>query len=421
MKKTIQFYTFGCKVNQYDTQDMREKLIRSGYKEVSHSKQASICLINTCTVTHKADSEAINLIARLKKDHPKARIIVTGCLAQLDKKKIQAISPSIAVIRNREKTNIQAYLPGEKTEEAVQKAVITSFKGHTRAFLKIQDGCNNACSYCKVPLVRGRSKSKGMESIYAEACALVDHGFKEIVLTGICLGAYGKDLPRQLNLVNVITRLEEIKGLLRIRLSSIEAADVSSELIEKIATSEKLCRHLHIPMQSGDDAVLKKMDRKYNRRYYIDLVKQIQKRIPGIAITTDVLVGFPGENQTAFENTLTLVRAVQPLKVHIFPYSPREHTKAFNFKPRTDMNVIQGRITALKRLERQMSFAFRTKFLNKKIPVLIESASKNSLFSWEGYSDNYIKITTRSKKNLRNKLVFLTITALHADTTIARP
>jgi threonylcarbamoyladenosine tRNA methylthiotransferase MtaB len=421
MEKTVQFYTFGCKANQYDTQNMREKLILLGYKEVTHAKRASVCLINTCTVTHKADSEAINLITRLKKDYPQTRLIVTGCLAQLDKSKIQSVSPSIAVVRNREKSNIQDYLPGKKIRSMVQKEVITSFKGHTRAFLKVQDGCNNACSYCKVPLVRGKSKSKGIEGIYAEACALVEHGFKEIVLTGICLGAYGKDLPLQLDLVSVITRLEEIKGLLRIRLSSIEAADVSSELIEKIATSEKLCRHLHIPMQSGDNAILKKMGRKYGRQDYIDLVKHIQKRIPGIAITTDVLIGFPGEDQAAFENTLTLVHAVQPLKVHIFPYSPREHTKAFNFKPRIDMNVIQGRIAALKKLERQMSFAYRKRFLKKKVPVLIESASKNNLFSWEGYSDNYIKITTRSKKNLRNKLVFLTITALHDDTTIARP
>jgi len=420
MKKTVYIHTFGCKANQYDTQNMREKLVLSGYQEVGQAKQASVCLINTCTVTHKADSEAINLITRLKKDHPQTRIIVTGCLAQLDKNKIQALSPSIAVLRNREKSNIQAYLPGEKKKGIVQKESITSFKGHTRAFLKIQDGCNNACSYCKVPLARGKSKSKGIQDIYAEACALVAHGFKEIVLTGICLGAYGKDLSQQLNLVNVITRLEAIKGLLRIRLSSLEAADVTSELIEKLAASDKLCRHLHIPMQSGDDGILKKMDRNYDRRYYIGLVKQLRKRIPGIAITTDVLVGFPGENESCFGNTLTLVRAVKPLKVHIFPYSPREHTKAFNFKPRIDIQAIHARVAALKEIERQTSLAFRAQFLKKRVPVLIESASKGTLFSWEGYSDTYIKITVRSKKDLRNKLVSLKITAINTDTTLAR-
>jgi threonylcarbamoyladenosine tRNA methylthiotransferase MtaB len=420
MEKTVQFYTFGCKVNQYDTQNMREKLMLSGYKEVSQAKQASVFLINTCTVTHKADSEAINLISRLKKDHPQTRIIVTGCLAQLDKNKIQEISPSIAVLRNREKSNIHAYLPGEKKKNIAQKEAITSFKGHTRAFLKIQDGCNNTCSYCKVPLVRGKSKSKGIEDIYAEASALVAHGFKEIVLTGICLGAYGKDLSRQINLANVITRLEAIKGLLRIRLSSLEAADVTAELIEKLAASEKLCRHLHIPMQSGDDAILKKMDRNYDRHYYIGLIKQLRKRIPGIAITTDVLVGFPGENEPAFQNTVTLVRAVKPLKVHIFPYSPREHTKAFDFKPRVDIQLMRERVAELKEIEHQTSLAFRAQFLKKMVPVLIESASKDTSFSWEGYSDTYIKITVQSKEDLRNKLVSLKITAINADTTLAR-
>jgi threonylcarbamoyladenosine tRNA methylthiotransferase MtaB len=420
MEKTVRFYSFGCKANQYDTQDMREKLTLNGYREVGHLKRAHICLINTCTVTHKADSEAFKLITRLKKEDPQTKIIVTGCLAQLDKNKIKDISRSILVVRNQDKANIQKYLPGKKKPGLAQKEAITSFKGHTRAFLKIQDGCNNGCSYCKVPLVRGKSKSKAKGDIYAEAQSLVAHGFKEIVLTGICLGAYGKDLSGRQNLVGIIEELETIKGLLRIRLSSLEASDVTPELIHKLSSSGKLCRHLHIPMQSGDDEILMKMNRKYNRKQYIDLVKEIKRVVPGIAITTDVLVGFPGETQAHFDNTIKLVRAIKPLKVHIFPYSPREHTKAFHFKPEIHIRTIHARVAALKKIESQMSLAFRRRFLNKQVPVLIESKTSDTSFSWEGYSDNYIKITTRSNDNLKNKLVFLKITSINNNITTAQ-
>jgi len=243
--KTVKFYTLGCKVNQYDTQSIRERFIQRGFKELSDGKPANVYVINTCTVTHKADSESVGFIRKAKRENPKSKLIITGCLVEKDSVSLSKIKGIDAIISKR-------FFPES----------ISDFRGRTRAFLKIQDGCNNFCSYCKVTLVRGRSRSRSLEDIIKEANCLVKKGFKELVLTGINLGSYGKDFAQKITIVDVIEALEQIKGLLRIRLSSIEAADVSDELINKISESKKLCRHLHIPIQSGDNKILKKMNRR---------------------------------------------------------------------------------------------------------------------------------------------------------------
>src|SRR4030042_4456555 len=261
--KTIKFYSLGCKVNQYDTQGLREHFLRKGFKASDNGETADVCLINTCTVTQKADADSLNIIRRAKKLNPRAKIIVTGCLAELDADKIRSQGVSSLLIKHKHKLKLL-------------ERGISGFCGHARAFLKIQEGCSNYCSYCKVPLVRGKSRSRPLRQIINEAKRLVESGFKEIVLTGICLGAYGRDLKPAVSLVKVIESLEKIGELLRIRLSSIEAGDVSLELIDKMAKSNKLCRHLHIPIQSGDDAILKKMNRKYTRNDYLALIKKLK-------------------------------------------------------------------------------------------------------------------------------------------------
>ena len=262
--KTIKFYTLGCKVNQYETQAIREKFLRNGYSETTNNKIADTYIINTCTVTQKADLGSLSIIRKAKKENPKAVIIATGCLTELDKDRIKQISDSIKIIKNKDKFKIS-------------QSSISDFKGHARGFLKIQDGCENHCSYCKVPLVRGHSKSKPLTEVLKEARTLVGNGFKEIVLTGICLGAYGRDLNPKISLAGVISGLEEISALLRIRLSSIEARDISDELIRALSLSKKFCRHLHIPLQSGDDTILKKMNRNYTSKEYFELIKKIKK------------------------------------------------------------------------------------------------------------------------------------------------
>ena len=390
----IKFYTLGCKVNQYDTQSIRERFLRQGFKEAKSDQKAGTYLINTCTVTSSADRKSREVIRRCIKENPRAKIIVTGCLVKKDAPMVAQIK-GVSLIVSKD-----FFCDG-----------ISNFSGHTRAFLKVQDGCNNFCSYCKVPLVRGRSRSRPLDEIVREAKALAGKGFKEIVLTGICLGAYGRDLKEAEDLVSLIFALEKVKGILRIRLSSIEAADVTDSLILKMATSKKLCPHLHIPIQSGDDQVLKNMRRKYSRKFYINLIKKIKKRVRDIAITTDCLVGFPGESEENFRNTLNLVKKILPLKVHIFPYSQRSGTYAHKkFKQLIAPEIIKGRIERLKEAADMCQDEFKKMFAGKILPVLFEGLSKEKKGYWEGYSHNYIKIFLKSKKLLCNKLVNLCLT-----------
>ncbi|MEK6727602.1 MAG: tRNA (N(6)-L-threonylcarbamoyladenosine(37)-C(2))-methylthiotransferase MtaB [Candidatus Omnitrophota bacterium] len=425
--KTIKFYTLGCKVNQYDTQSIREQFIPLGFKELASDEKADVYVINTCTVTHKADSESLRLIRKAKRENPYARIIVTGCLAELDTGRIKEEGIVDLSVRNKDKGKIAklfySMFEKDKKLEPNSKNLyvgISNFKGHTRAFLKIQDGCNNFCSYCKVPLVRGPSKSKPLDSVIKEAEKLAGAGFKEIVLTGICLGAYGEDLKEKKGILHVIEALENIGGLLRIRLSSIEAGDVTDGLIKKIADSKKLCPHLHIPIQSGDDTILKKMHRNYTGKVYLNLIKKIKNRIPGIAITTDCLVGFPGETDGNFKNTADLIRKIAPLRVHIFPYSKREGTSAANLGSDVPSGTIKERVKRLKEAADKCSSEYRKKFLNKVMGVLIEGESKAAPGFLEGHTDNYIRVILESGLNLKNKLIPVKLKKLEISSFLAQ-
>ena len=400
--KTVRFITLGCKVNQYDSQSIRERFVNAGFKEIDNGSKADVYVINTCTVTSIADRKSRYFIHYAHRQNPKARIIVTGCYTELDSYIIEKIKGVTYIVKNKDKNRILKLLNSDN--EPNEKG-ISNFSGHTRAFLKIQDGCNNFCSYCKVPLVRGASRSRPLNEIIQEANRLVRNGFKEIVLCGICLGAYGKDLVLPLNLVDVIDALEKIVGLLRIRLSSIEASDILGELIHKIAQSKKLCQHLHISIQSGDDEILKKMNRNYCREDYLNLIKKIKSIIPEIAITTDVLVGFPGEKEDNFQNTIDLTREIMPLRVHIFPYSKRPGTPAAILKDKINPLVIKERISQLMSISKECALAYKKRFLNRDKDVLIEERPKENKEYWEGYTDNYIKVRVKSDKNLKNQLI----------------
>ena len=416
--KTVKFITLGCKVNQYDTQAIREKFLGSGFKEIDNGKKADIHIVNTCTVTSTADRKSRYFIHNAYRQNPKARIIVTGCYTQLNSAEISKILGVTQIIKNQDKDRILELL-NEHNElngnNEHNAAGITNFEGHTRAFLKIQDGCNNLCSYCKVPFVRGASRSRALEEIVQEAERLVRNGFKEIVLCGICLGAYGKDLQNLKKLVDVIEEVAKIEGLLRIRLSSIEAGDISEELINKMAQSKKLCRHLHIPMQSGDDEILQKMNRNYSRKDYLHLIRKIRSNIPEIAITTDVLVGFPGEREDNFNNTATLVREIMPLRVHIFPYSNRPGTLASKLQERVNPLSIKERITRLAAISKECARAYKKQFLNKDRDLLLEGRCDENSKCWEGHTDNYIKVRVESSKNLKNQLVRVKLRKINKD------
>ncbi len=419
--KTVKFWTLGCKVNQYETQSIRERFLESGFQEINNDQRADIYVINTCTVTQRADSESFNLMRRARRENPKAKLVVTGCLTEMDEDKIRKLKSRSIIVRNKDKTNILKFLscqnePNEQNGLNEHNEIgITYFKGHTRAFLKIQDGCDNFCSYCKVPLVRGRSRSRPLNEIVEEAKRLTENGYKEIVLTGVCLGAYGRDLPSQINLVDVIESIEKINGILRIRLSSIEAGDINDELINKMVNSQKLCPHLHIPIQSGDNEILGRMDRGYTHESYLNLIRRIKKFIPEIAITTDIMVGFPGETAKNFQNSVKLVKEIQPLRAHIFPYSRREGTIAANFNHQLNPKIIKERINHLKIVAENCAIEYRKQFLNKNIDVLIEGKSKEEPDFWEGHTDNYIKVRVKSRTSLYNQFVRLKLEKINKD------
>ncbi|MDD5258395.1 MAG: MiaB/RimO family radical SAM methylthiotransferase [bacterium] len=400
--KTFKIYTLGCKINQYDSQVIREDYQRRGYVEITAAGPADLYIINTCTVTASADKKSRHYIHYAHRENPHAEIVVTGCYARLDARVLAKI-PGVTKV-----TPIKPALPA-----------ISGFQDHARPFLKIQDGCNNSCSYCKVHIVRGRSRSKPLANVIAEAKQLAGRGFREIVLCGVCLGLYGQDLKPKTGLLQVIKALEKIKGLERIRLSSLEAWDLTNALIDQMARSGKLCRHLHIPIQSGADSVLRRMNRRASFKLYSDLLKTAQKKVPGIGISTDIMVGFPGETNEDFKTTVKLLKAVKPMRIHIFPYSRRTGTAAASFQDPVPANIIIERFNKMKALARAGEIAFMKRFINKIMPVLFEDRVKEAPGFWEGHTDNYLKIRVRSTQNLKNQLIRVKLRKIQDDHILA--
>lgn len=406
--KKIKFYTLGCKVNQYETQGLREQFLKAGFRE-NNTEKTDIYVINTCTVTARADSESRHLIRKALKSDPKAQVIATGCYVEMDVEEILQISDRIQIVPNRQKHRIIEFLNSPNSELRTpnkNRSVplrISNFKDHERAFVKIQDGCSNFCSYCKVPLVRGESRSRSLQEIVQEVSRLVNNGFKEVVLTGICLGDYHY---REFELADVLASLEGMKGNFRLRLSSIEPQLVSDELIERMANSVKICPHLHIPLQSGDNQILKKMNRRYTPKNYLSLITKIKKKIKDVAITTDILVGFPGEKDINFRNTVRCLKEVLPLRTHIFSFSPRQGTRSFNLQGRIKPSLVKERVNILKKVATECSYKFRKRFLGKQLTVLVESQPDRESRVLCGYSENYIRVIVEDaeKKDI-NRLV----------------
>lgn len=419
--KRVRLLTLGCKVNQYETQAIREEFLSRGYRE-NHTKAADVYVINTCTVTHQADRDSRRLIRRALHYNPKSRIVVTGCYVERDACEILQISDRIRIIPNQQKHRIIDLLSstddGQRTtdEGAFIPLVISNFKDHQRAFLKIQDGCNNFCSYCKVPVVRGRSRSRNLQEIVSEARRLINSGFKEIVLTGICLGDYHYS---KFDLADAITSLIKLDGNFRIRLSSIEPQLISDKLIAAV-NSPKVCAHLHIPLQSADDKILNRMNRHYTQKGYLSLIAKIKKRIKDVAITTDVLVGFPAETEKNFRNTVNCLKEILPLRTHIFSFSPRKDTAAFDYQPRIESQVVKQRASLLKQVAAECSYKFRKRFLGKDLTVLIESQPDKENGKFLGYSENYIRVNVEgaAKKDV-NRLIQVKVKTVDMNSTRA--
>jgi threonylcarbamoyladenosine tRNA methylthiotransferase MtaB len=406
MKK---FYikTLGCKVNQYESQVIRESFLRSRYIESRDIEEADIVVVNTCTVTSASDSKSLKSIRSGLKNKNRC-VVATGCMVEAEDFDIGKLNGVDFIIKNKDKYRIPQIVANDMIDHGLSYS-ITSFAGHSRAFVKIQDGCDNRCSYCKVSVVRGKSRSRPLESIIDECSALIEKGYREIVLTGICLGAYGKDISKTANLGKLIKNICGIKGDWRVRLSSIEPKDVTGDLISQIASEEKICKHLHIPFQSGDDEILKKMNRPYTADSYARIAVMLREAIPDIALSTDIMVGFPGEEEANFKNTLDFIKEIRPMRLHVFGFSKRTGTPAYSYRGNVNNIIKKRRERVLLDAVKSFSAEFESMFTGKTAKVLVEDKRDRNGFL-QGYTDKYIKVFIDGPDSAKSKLLTCQLT-----------
>lgn len=430
----IAFTTLGCKANQYDTVIMEDEAKRLSYEIVPFDEVAEVYVINTCTVTGKSDYQSRQLIRRAFKKNSNCRIVVTGCYAETGLEELSRMAGVATIIGNAGKSDIKRYLErleeqkgqaisvGEKVDGGpINQPMIRGFAGRTRAFLKVQDGCDSGCSYCIIPKVRGKSRSLPPDNVIEQARLFEQAGFKEIVIAGIHLGSYGKDLLPKIDLSNLLARIVEKTSIPRIRISSIDPNEVDEGLIALILSSDRICRHLHIPIQSGDDMTLKRMKRGYSSSYYRDLTIHIKERIPDIGIGTDVIVGFPGEDEEAFENSFRLLGSIPVDFFHVFSFSPRAGTEAALAPGRVPKSVMEQRNLAMRDLGRKKGQQFRSKFVGRCLTLLIEDERDQPTGLLKGYSDNYLKILIEGNDNLNGSLVTVRIEGVNGNNFMGRP
>jgi threonylcarbamoyladenosine tRNA methylthiotransferase MtaB len=391
----VAFSTLGCKINQYETDAIRQEMVSRGNTVVPFEADADVYIINTCTVTAKSDYTCRQVIRAATRRGKGARVVVTGCYAQTRPEEILTIPGVDTVIGNRDKLFIPDYLSdafstSERSAQSAKDFPVQVLREKTRGFLKIQDGCNNQCSYCIVPSARGKSRSAAPATIMEEFARMTTAGCPEVVLTGIHIGTYGTDLEPCTNLTELLARLVGKRGTSRLRLSSIEPRELTSGIIELLGKG--LCRHLHIPLQSGDDTILMAMRRDYSAEFYHDLLKAVSTKIPDIALGADVIVGFPGESEKQFQNTLRFIEASPLTHLHVFSYSPRPGTPAAEMKEQVPASVKKKRSEMLRLLGSEKNLTFRKKILETVMNVVVEAKSDASKDMLTGLTDNYIRV-----------------------------
>lgn len=376
--KTLSLVTFGCKVNQYESQAIRERFSRRGWRVVPPEAGADLYIVNTCGVTAVAVAEARRTVRRLARRFPSAEFTITGCAADETSRNLPGVR---RVVPQAAKASLG--LPTEGTPASVFDLSIDRFDGHARAFLKVQDGCSQGCSFCIIPRLRGASRSRPIRDALEEGRRLIDAGHLEIVLTGVHLGSYGRDLAGRSLLPDLIEGMLGLPGLGRLRLSSLEAFEVSESLLDLMAREPRVCPHLHLPLQSGDDSILQAMRRRYTVAEFLAACERATTRIPDLALTTDVIVGFPGETEEQFARTLDVCRTVGFSRIHVFPYSRREGTEAARL-PDLPGGLKKERLHRLERLGRDLAEAFARRFLGRTVEVLMERDGT-------GYTERYLR------------------------------
>ncbi len=398
---TIACHTLGCKVNQYDTQAMEELLNRAGYESVPFPGPADVYLLNTCTVTGTGDKKSMQTARKLKREHPGSLLILCGCMAQLQGEKLFSLGADLIIGTQRRQEVAQLLSRVIATGRPVcavdpipeklpyEPLHVTRQSEHTRAVLKIQEGCRNRCSYCVIPSVRGPVRSRPLNDIRAEAERLASAGFREIVLTGILISAYGEDLSPRRSLIDVLRILEETDGIFRIRLGSLEPNIATPEFSAELAGFRKICPQFHLALQSGSDSVLRRMRRQYLTSGILRAVQNLRNVFPSAAFTTDILTGFPGETEEEFAESVAMVRKVGFARVHVFPYSPRPGTVAASMRSQLSDSVKQARCRELIAAGKETALCYERQWIGKTVSVLPEEMIGNC---WEGYTAEYLRV-----------------------------
>ncbi|MBA1354208.1 MULTISPECIES: tRNA (N(6)-L-threonylcarbamoyladenosine(37)-C(2))-methylthiotransferase MtaB [Staphylococcus] len=418
---TVAFHTLGCKVNHYETEAIWQLFKEADYDRVDFETNADVFVINTCTVTNTGDKKSRQVIRRAIRQNPEAVVCVTGCYAQTSPAEIMEIPGVDIVVGTQDRTKLIGYINEFKKERqpingvgnimknrTYEELEVPYFTDRTRASLKIQEGCNNFCTFCIIPWARGLMRSRDPEKVIEQATTLVNSGYKEIVLTGIHTGGYGQDL-KNYNLAQLLRDLETVDGLERIRISSIEASQLTDEVISVIEQSNKVVRHFHIPLQSGSDSVLKRMRRKYTMAHFSERLTRLHEALPGLAVTSDVIVGFPGETEEEFQETYDFIVEHKFSELHVFPYSSRIGTPAARMDDQVDENIKNERVHRLIHLSDQLAKTYASKFDQEVLEVIPEEVGSEP-GTLIGFADNYMKVQFAGDESLIGELVKIKIT-----------
>ncbi len=422
MNKKIAFITLGCKVNLYDTEAMAELFTEKGYEVVDFEEYADVYLINTCTVTNLGDKKSRQMIRRAKRINPNSVVVATGCYAQVASEEVAKIEGINIVIGTKNRSEIvetvENYVAengvvnnvsdimGEKEFEPLQISRLTN---RTRAYIKIQEGCNRYCTYCIIPYARGPIRSRKPEEVVEEVKKLAENGFKEVVLTGIHVASYGLDLGN-ITLADIIEKVHSVDGIERIRFSSMEPLAIDNEFVARMSKLPKVCDHYHLSLQSGCNRTLKRMNRKYNAEQYAEACERLRNAFPNVAITTDIIVGFPDETEEDFKESLAFAERMKLDKIHTFPYSPKKGTPAAKMKNQISGDVKSQRSKEMIALSDKMNIDFLNNNIGKTVTVLFEDMENGF---WQGHTTNYIKVLAKSDENLNNKIVDVKLDKIH--------
>jgi len=416
--KKFKIKTLGCRTNQYESQAYQNQLEKLGYTAALDHEEAEVCIVNTCTVTETAHKESRLQIKQLIKKNPNAKVVVTGCASEKSPEFIQEISGINFIVPNKDKEQLMEKL---FPEISVPEFSINHFDAHTRAFVKVQDGCNSYCTYCIIPYVRGRSRSRTIESVVQEVKNLIVNGYKEVVLTGINIGDFDGAKPDDQTkdtLADLVRAIDVLPGLERLRLSSIDPDEVDDNLADAILSGKTTCPSMHIVLQSGSNVILKRMNRKYTRQIFLDTVDKLRRSKNDFTFTTDVIVGFPGELESDLQDTIDVMKYVKFAKVHMFPYSERSRTRAALFPNKVPLEVIKERKSRIVKIAEETAWELRNEYLNQTMYVLTESKDADNKGLIRGSTSNFLPVTIYSGSLHPNTLVKVKIIESLPDTLV---